>query len=88
MELEVEDGVVFARSKPDCDPTTRWSPQRQLFPPTLYPDATPHEPTTSPDLCPLQDWKLVDQVKKDLVKFYSNKLRCVVTKIPDDAPAR
>ena len=76
--------MVFARSKPDVDPGTRWSPRRQLFPPALIPDATPHEPTKSPELCPLQDWKLGDQVKKDLEKFYSNNLRCVVTKIPDD----
>ena len=84
MELEVKDGVVFARSKPDIDPATKWSPAQQLFPPVAAPDTTPHEPAKSPDLCPLQKWKNADEVKKDLRKFYTNDLRHVTTHIPAD----
>lgn len=80
----MRDGVVYGRSKPDIDPATKWSPAKQLFPPVLAPDTTPHDPATIPAVCPLQEWKNGAEVQKDLGKFYANKMRYVVTKIPSD----
>ena len=84
VHLRVEDGVVYARSRPDIDPVTPWSQPVQLFPPKLAPRTQPHAHTVSPGAAPLQEWKLQDKVQRDLRKFYSGKMRYKTCDIPDD----
>ena len=70
VELEVRDGVVFARSKPDIDPATKWSRAKQIFPPVLRPQTRAHSPEVIPDTCVLQEWSNVGKVKTSLRQFY------------------
>lgn len=84
IELSVEDGVVKARSKPDIDPATRWSSPTQLFPPVLNPNLVARAPKDVPKTCALQEWNNVEDVKKDLTKFYTQQLSHRVVHIPDD----
>ena len=84
VELEVRDGVVFARSKPDIDPATKWSRAKQFFPPVLRAQTRAHDPHVAPDTCPLQDWLNFDKVKKSLTNFYAGKMRVNVTHIPEE----
>ena len=84
IELSVEDGVVKARSKHDIDPATPWSSATQLFPPVLNPKMTHRTPQDVPKTCALQDWNNVEDVQKDLTKFYEQQLSHRVVHIPDE----
>ena len=84
LQLTVKDGIVFGKSREDIDPATPWSEYAQLFPPPLMPEARPHPADTTPGAAPLQEWKAIDQLKRDLTKFYANKLKYKVTHIPED----
>ena len=74
---------MYGRSRPDIDPTTPWSEPKQLFPPMSMPSIQPHAPDEKPEPAVLQEWKGLDQVQRDLRKFYANKLKYTVTHIPD-----
>lgn len=83
IELTVEDGKIFARSKPDMNASTPWSAPAQMFPPPMKPNAQPPPPSAVPPTAELKEWPLADLVQRDLVKFYSQSMRYTTTEIPE-----
>ena len=88
IQLTVDKGVVYVRSKPNMHVTQPWSEPVQLFPPLTHPETKPHDPNTEPEPAPLGEWTNLERVKETLSKFYSNRMRRVVTHIPADVSER
>ena len=70
IELEVENGVIFARSKPDMDDATPWGPRSQVFPPKVPPFPETPSPDQVPPTAPHIEWTNWEDIQKDLHKFY------------------
>ena len=83
IEIKQDNGVITMRSKPNLSALTPWGPVERLFPPISEPDTAAVSPDVSPVVAPLREWPNFAKVKRTLTNFYTGKMKCTVTHIPD-----
>jgi hypothetical protein len=88
VELEVEDGVIYSRSKPDMDVSTPWSERTVIFPPRVPPFPETISPDKVPSTEPFREWTHFEDVQHDLLRFYNGEITPQTVHIPEDVRDR